>query len=87
MAVARWTSSSRGLSGSVVLGACALQAQDIVVDQRDAFLMLEVAAQLGAARPTLNRALSSFQRRGWIEVQRGGVEVLDVAALARFADS
>ncbi len=47
----------------------------------------EVAAQLGAARPTLNRALSSFQRRGWVEVQRGGVEVLDVAALTRFADS
>lgn len=47
----------------------------------------EVAAQLGAARPTLNRALSSFQRRGWVEVQRGGVAVVDVAALARFADS
>ena len=47
----------------------------------------EVAAQLGAARPTLNRALSTFQRRGWVEVQRGGVEVLDVAALSHFADS
>lgn len=47
----------------------------------------EVAAQLGVTRPSLNRSLSSFQRRGWVEVSRGRVQVLDGAALALFSES
>jgi len=47
----------------------------------------EVAAQLGVTRPSLNRCLATFQRRGWVEVARSRVDVLDRPALARFAAS
>lgn len=47
----------------------------------------DVAAQLGVARQSLNRALQRLQERGWVEVQRGGIAVLDAPALARFAQS
>ncbi len=60
-----------------------LVSRDDLVDLPQA----EVAAQLGVTRPSLNRSLSSFQRRGWVEVSRGRVEVLDREALLRFAES
>jgi CRP-like cAMP-binding protein len=47
----------------------------------------DVAAQLGVARQSLNRALQRLQDRGWVEVQRNGIAVLDVPALTRFAQS
>ncbi len=47
----------------------------------------EVAAQLGVTRQSLNRSLARLQDRGWIEVQRSGVVVLDRQALERFASS
>lgn len=47
----------------------------------------EVAALLGVTRSSLNRSLSGFQRRGWVEVTRGRVEVLDRTAMVRFAES
>jgi CRP/FNR family cyclic AMP-dependent transcriptional regulator len=47
----------------------------------------ELAAQLGVTRPSLSRSLAGFQRRGWVEVSRGRVELLDRSALARFAES
>lgn len=47
----------------------------------------ELAAQLGVTRPPLNRSLSSFAQRGWVEVSRGKVTVLDRPALLRFCAS
>lgn len=47
----------------------------------------ELAAQLGVTRQSLNRNLSGFQRRGWVTAYRGSVDVLDPAALGRFAES
>lgn len=47
----------------------------------------QVAAQLGVTRQTLNRALQRLQDRGWIEVRRGDVDVLDREALLRFSQS
>lgn len=47
----------------------------------------DVAAQLGVARQSLNRALQRLQDRGWVEVQRGAILVLDAPALTRFAQS
>jgi CRP/FNR family cyclic AMP-dependent transcriptional regulator len=47
----------------------------------------DLAAQLGVTRPSLSRSLAGFQRRSWVAVSRGRVEVLDRAALMRFAGS
>lgn len=46
-----------------------------------------LAEQLGVTRPSLSRSLTAFQRRGWVAVSRGHVEVLDRAALTRLARS
>lgn len=45
----------------------------------------EMAAAVGASRQSLNVALQDFQRRGWITIRSGGVELQDAAALQRFA--
>lgn len=47
----------------------------------------ELAAQLGVARQSVNKALQRLQDRGWIEIGRSSVEVRDAEALARFAES
>lgn len=47
----------------------------------------EVAARLGVARQSLNRALGGLARRGWISVHGSTVTLQDRVALARFADS
>lgn len=47
----------------------------------------EVAARLGVARQSLNRALSSLQSRGWIRVEGARVVLRDRPALERFAGS
>jgi CRP/FNR family transcriptional regulator, cyclic AMP receptor protein len=46
-----------------------------------------VAAQLGVSRQSLNKALSSLARRGWIEVSGKHVVLRDPAALQRYVDS
>ena len=47
----------------------------------------EIADQLGAARTSVNRNLSSFQRRGWIEIGHKNVRVLDRVAMAAYGGS
>ncbi len=47
----------------------------------------DVASQLGVTRQSLNRALSSLQRRGWLSVNGPQVVLQDRAALQRFAGS
>ena len=44
----------------------------------------EMAAAVGASRQSLNAALQEFQRRGWVTVRPGEVELLDPPALWRF---
>jgi CRP/FNR family transcriptional regulator, cyclic AMP receptor protein len=45
----------------------------------------EMAAAVGASRQSLNAALRDFQRRGWITVRPGSIELRDPDALRRFA--
>jgi len=45
----------------------------------------ELAHQAGGTRQSVNAALRSFQRRGWIQVRDRAVTVTQAAALARFA--
>jgi len=47
----------------------------------------ELAHQAGGTRQSVNAALRSFQRRGWIQVRDRAVTVTQAAALARFASN
>ena len=47
----------------------------------------EVAARLGVARQSVNRALSSLQSRGWVQVVGSHIDLRDRPALERFAAS
>jgi DNA-binding GntR family transcriptional regulator len=53
----------------------------------DGMAQAQVAARLGVGRQSLNKALSRFADRGWVDVQRAAVVVRDRDALQRFADS
>jgi CRP/FNR family transcriptional regulator, cyclic AMP receptor protein len=44
----------------------------------------EMAAAVGASRQSLNAALQDFQRRGWLTVRPGKIELTDPDALRRF---
>ncbi|MBS0394637.1 MAG: Crp/Fnr family transcriptional regulator [Proteobacteria bacterium] len=44
-----------------------------------------LAAELGTAREVVSRLLKDLERRGWIRLERGGLALLDRAALAAFA--
>ncbi len=41
-----------------------------------------LAADLGTAREVIGRTLKSFERSGWVRLSRGGIEIVDPAALA-----
>ncbi len=41
----------------------------------------QLAAELGTAREVISRQLQEFQRRGWVELSRGAVKILDQEAL------
>lgn len=45
----------------------------------------QLAAELGTAREVVSRQLAEFQRRGWIVLTRGVVEMTDRAALSALA--
>jgi CRP/FNR family transcriptional regulator len=45
----------------------------------------QLASELGTAREVVSRLLNEFQRRGWLTIQRGGLELADKAAIARLA--
>lgn len=44
-----------------------------------------LASELGTAREVISRQLHEFQRRGWLEQQRGRVRILDQGALSDLA--
>lgn len=45
----------------------------------------DFANELGSAREVISRQLQEFQRRGWIKVARGDIELTDKSALAGVA--
>lgn len=45
----------------------------------------EVAAELGSAREVISRQLKDFERRGWIQLGRGQLQLLDSGALQQLA--
>ncbi len=45
-----------------------------------------IAGELGTAREVVSRILKEFERRGWLTLARGAIELEDPAALRRFAD-
>ncbi|MEO0819819.1 MAG: Crp/Fnr family transcriptional regulator [Pseudomonadota bacterium] len=44
-----------------------------------------IAAELGSAREVISRILKDFERRGWIGMRRGAIEIRDREALLRLA--
>jgi CRP/FNR family transcriptional regulator, anaerobic regulatory protein len=65
-------------------------AQKIVERAEDGELRVthaQLAAELGTAREVISRQLAEFQRRGWVELARGTVTILDANALERLAES
>ena len=46
----------------------------------------EIAVELGTAREVVSRQLKDFERRGWVALYRGRVEVRDAGALGRLAE-
>ena len=46
-----------------------------------------VASELGTAREVVSRILKHFERRGWIALRRGSIDILEPEALGRFAAS
>lgn len=47
----------------------------------------ELAAELGSAREVISRQLKEFERRGWVRLSRGRVEITDPGALETLADN
>jgi CRP/FNR family transcriptional regulator len=47
----------------------------------------DLAVELGTAREVVSRQLKEFERRGWVELARGRITVLDGEALDRIARS
>jgi CRP/FNR family transcriptional regulator len=45
----------------------------------------ELAVELGSAREVISRHLKEFQRRGWLELNRGQIQLADRSALERLA--
>ncbi|MGF1650057.1 MAG: Crp/Fnr family transcriptional regulator [Hyphomicrobiaceae bacterium] len=45
----------------------------------------QLASELGSAREVISRALSEFQRRDWIRISRGSVEISNRRALSELA--
>lgn len=45
----------------------------------------QLAAELGTAREVITRQLSEFQRRQWLQISRGRIELLDNDSLTRLA--
>ena len=45
-----------------------------------------IAGELGTAREVVSRILKEFERRGWLALNRGAIELRDPEALRRFAE-
>ena len=47
----------------------------------------DLASELGSVREVISRHLKEFQRRGWIDLSRGRIALVERAAIARLAAS
>jgi len=47
----------------------------------------ELAVETGTAREVISRQLKEFSRRNWVRLERGRVNVIDIDALRRLADT
>tara|TARA_R110002072_G_scaffold6717_8_gene38441 strand:- start:2158 stop:2826 length:669 start_codon:yes stop_codon:yes gene_type:complete len=47
----------------------------------------QLAIELGTAREVISRQLKEFERRGWLSMSRGEIELRDADAIARLAQS
>jgi len=94
----RWLSSVAGrLAGSHarligMLGrSLPAQLAGLLLDEAESGAVLlpqrTVAAMLGVARPSLNKILKDFERRGLVELGYGSVHIRDGAVLARISAS
>jgi CRP/FNR family transcriptional regulator len=45
----------------------------------------QMAVELGTAREVISRQLKEFERRGWLSLSRGTIELRDAAAIGRLA--
>jgi CRP/FNR family transcriptional regulator len=45
----------------------------------------QLATELGTAREVISRQLKEFERRGWVNLSRGEIELRDLAAIERLA--
>ncbi|MGB7244122.1 MAG: Crp/Fnr family transcriptional regulator [Sulfitobacter sp.] len=81
----------------LVIEEIAFKRMDIRVAQkllelRDASSVLhlthqQLAIELGTAREVISRQLKEFERRGWLSLSRGEIELRDVGAIDRLAQS
>lgn len=63
-------------------------AQRIIELAKDPHLSVtqqQLASELGTAREVVSRLLNEFQRRGWLTLMRGGMDITDRNAIARLA--
>lgn len=47
----------------------------------------QLATELGTAREVISRQLKEFERRGWLSLSRGTIQLRDLPAIARLADT
>lgn len=47
----------------------------------------QLAVELGTAREVVSRQLKEFERRGWLALSRGAIELTDMDQIARLAES
>lgn len=47
----------------------------------------QMAVELGTAREVISRQLKEFERRGWLTLNRGAIELRDPAAIGRLAEA
>ncbi|WP_415404784.1 Crp/Fnr family transcriptional regulator [Tateyamaria sp. SN3-11] len=51
------------------------------------FTHQQLAVELGTAREVISRQLKEFERRGWLVLNRGEIELRDIGAIERLAHS
>jgi CRP/FNR family transcriptional regulator len=70
----------------VAFGRIDLRLAQLLLDQAKGELLeathQQLAAELGTAREVISRQLKEFERRGWVQLGRGRIQVLDRDGLA-----
>ena len=58
-----------------------------LADRRDSLVLThqDLAVEIGTAREVVSRQLKEFERRGWIRLERGRIDIRSRAGLAGLA--